>query len=70
MARPVTTGDIGVSELPGRPGQPSDTAVLDRAALSATLGMAGEFGQVADRLTELAYEKGAPDNIACVVVPA
>ncbi|MGN9778230.1 MerR family transcriptional regulator [Micromonospora sp. H33] len=43
------------------------SAVLDRAELSATLGTAADPGDVVDRLTELAYEHGAPDNIACVV---
>ncbi|NJP34517.1 MerR family transcriptional regulator [Micromonospora thermarum] len=43
------------------------SAVVDRAELAATLGAAGDPGDAMDRLTELAYEHGAPDNIACVV---
>ncbi|MER7458805.1 MerR family transcriptional regulator [Micromonospora sp. NPDC126480] len=43
------------------------SAVLDRAELSAALGLDGDPEQVAQRLTDLAYAKGAPDNIACVV---
>ncbi len=46
------------------------SAVLDRAELADVLGLDGDPEQVADRLTALAYEKGAPDNIACVVADA
>lgn len=43
------------------------SAVVDRADLRATLGEAADPGAVVDRLVELAYAAGGPDNIACVV---
>jgi serine/threonine protein phosphatase PrpC len=43
------------------------SAVVDRAALHTALGEAADPEQVVERLIELAYGEGAPDNIACVV---
>jgi serine/threonine protein phosphatase PrpC len=44
------------------------SAVVDRRQLHATLTDAGEPDPTAQRLVDLAYAAGAPDNIACVVV--
>jgi serine/threonine protein phosphatase PrpC len=47
--------------------------VVDRAAVHAALSLAADPEQVAEQLVRLAYDRGAPDNIACVVadvVPA
>jgi serine/threonine protein phosphatase PrpC len=43
------------------------SAVVDRAALHAALSVAADPEQVVQRLIELAYAEGAPDNIACVI---
>jgi serine/threonine protein phosphatase PrpC len=43
------------------------SAVVDRAALHTTLSAATDPEQTVRRLIELAYDKGAPNNIACVV---
>lgn len=42
--------------------------MVDREALHETLTGEPDPDQVVDRLVELAYAAGAPDNIACVVV--
>ncbi|GAB1693377.1 hypothetical protein KRM28CT15_51800 [Krasilnikovia sp. M28-CT-15] len=42
-------------------------AVTGDAALRDALAAGGEPGDVVDRLVDLAYAGGAPDNIACVV---
>ena len=43
------------------------SAVVDRAALHTALTTVADPDQAAQRLVELAYAAGAPDNIACVV---
>jgi serine/threonine protein phosphatase PrpC len=43
------------------------SAVVDRGALHAALGVAAAPDQVAGQLIDLAYAHGAPDNIACAV---
>ena len=46
------------------------SAVVDRDALHAALGVAAGPEEVAGQLIDLAYLRGAPDNIACVVADA
>jgi len=43
------------------------SAVVDRETLHTTLSAAADPEQTVQRLVELAYAEGAPDNIACVV---
>ncbi len=43
------------------------SAVVDRAGLHAALETPGDPGRTVGRLVELAHERGAPDNVACVV---
>jgi serine/threonine protein phosphatase PrpC len=43
------------------------SAIVDRHAMRSALASAPEPGEAVDRLVELAYAAGAPDNIACVV---
>ena len=46
------------------------SAVVDRGAVHAALSEAAAPEQVARQLIDLAYQHGAPDNIACVVADA
>lgn len=46
------------------------SAVVDRGALHAALRVAAAPEQIAGQLIDLAYEHGAPDNVACVVAEA
>jgi serine/threonine protein phosphatase PrpC len=43
------------------------SAVVDRRDLRAALAEAAEPEPTVQRLIELAYAAGAPDNVACVV---
>lgn len=43
------------------------SAIVDREAMHTAMNAAGDPRQTVQRLIELAYAKGAPDNIACVI---
>jgi len=77
LVRALGTGALPVeADLALRTALPGDryllcsdglSAVVDRDTLHNALGTPAEPQAVVRRLIELAYEHGAPDNIACVV---